>query len=343
MSNEIKVGGTVRVARLQNTAEVYGVGVYGTTPVSTEGAVDEEVYWPYGRCVRVGKDIYHIDDLELMDPPLRAGDQAVIVGLDAGDKWYTTAAEFKVGDVVYIRDEVDEDGDLMISKEPTSATFYINEAGLRRYPATGGGKPTDADGVEINAGDTVTAVSTTAHLTAGKTYPVGSISEHGAFVRVVGDHGLVEGWGGSNFRVNAPVKTSGEFTIGDMVKMTSNAPAHGGGISGLVGKVVGRRGHYWGVEFDHVTDDIAQYNPYLVLQSEMGHFDPKCEWQGDEFVLAIREPLIGTVYGNIVRNRNRVLNAALAPSATRSPITGGISTVIRLTPEQIAQIKEAIK
>lgn len=209
MSNEIKVGDTVRVARLQNTTEVYGIGAYGTTPVSIEGTVDEEVYGPYGRLVRVGKYIYHIDDLELVE--------------------------------------------------------------------------------------------------------------------------------------DEPVKTSGEFTIGDMVKMTSNAPAHGGDISGLVGKVVGRRGHYWGVEFDHVTDDIAQYNPYLVLQSEMGHFDPKCEWQGDEFVLAIREPLIGTVYGNIARNRNRVLNAALDDGAARVPITEGISTVIRLTPEQIAQIKEAIK
>ena len=63
-------------------------------------------------------------------------------------------------------------------------------------------KAYDVNGIQINVGDPVMCVGDAYWLTAGKTYTVESISESGEFVRVVGDHGLLDGWGGSNFRID---------------------------------------------------------------------------------------------------------------------------------------------
>ena len=63
-------------------------------------------------------------------------------------------------------------------------------------------KAYDVNGIQINVGDPVMCVGDAYGLTVGKTYTVESISESGEFVRVVGDNGLVDGWGGSNFRID---------------------------------------------------------------------------------------------------------------------------------------------
>ena len=63
-------------------------------------------------------------------------------------------------------------------------------------------KAYDVNGIQINVGDPVMCVGDAYGLTVGKTYTVESISESGEFVRVVGDHGLLDGWGGSNFRID---------------------------------------------------------------------------------------------------------------------------------------------
>ena len=63
-------------------------------------------------------------------------------------------------------------------------------------------KAYDVNGIQINVGDPVMCVGDAYGLTVGKTYTVESISESGEFVRVVGDSGLVDGWGGSNFRID---------------------------------------------------------------------------------------------------------------------------------------------
>ena len=63
-------------------------------------------------------------------------------------------------------------------------------------------KAYDVNGIQINVGDPVMCVGDAYWLTAGKTYTVESISESGEFVRVVGDNGLVVGWGGSSFRID---------------------------------------------------------------------------------------------------------------------------------------------
>ena len=73
-------------------------------------------------------------------------------------------------------------------------------------------KAVDADGIEINVGDTVAVVCGVGWLTVGKNYTVKSISDNGAFVRVVGDNGLVDGWGGSNFRVACPEAFADDLT-----------------------------------------------------------------------------------------------------------------------------------
>ena len=63
-------------------------------------------------------------------------------------------------------------------------------------------KAYDVNGIQINVGDPVMCVGDAYWLTVGETYTVESISESGEFVRVVGDNGLVNGWGGSNFRID---------------------------------------------------------------------------------------------------------------------------------------------
>ena len=62
-------------------------------------------------------------------------------------------------------------------------------------------KAYDVNGIQINVGDPVMCVGDAYWLTVGETYTVESISESGEFVRVVGDNGIVDGWGGSNFRI----------------------------------------------------------------------------------------------------------------------------------------------
>ena len=63
-------------------------------------------------------------------------------------------------------------------------------------------KAYDVNGIQINVGDPVMCVGDVHWLTVGETYTVESISESGEFVRVVGDSGIVDGWGGRNFRID---------------------------------------------------------------------------------------------------------------------------------------------
>ena len=268
-------------------------------------------------------------------------------------------------------------------------------------------KAYDVNGIQINVGDPVMCVGDAYGLTVGKTYTVESISESGEFVRVVGDNGLVDGWGGSNFRIDKseiylgaskfkagdevrvvglentreaysighlmlrvgdegvvsavvggacvigyfyyhsddlelvkdePIKATDEFATGGMVKITSSAMA-GSDISGLVGKVVGRRGRYWGVEFDHVTGDIAAGNPYLFLQREVEHFDPKSadETGGDPVVRASLVTFVDDKKCIFFRAQdgNWSLFRGRAEGAW---MTGDLSVIERLKPETIAEL-----
>ena len=65
-------------------------------------------------------------------------------------------------------------------------------------------KAVGVDGIEINVGDTVAVVCGVDRLTVGKNYTVKSISGNGAYVRVICDDGLVDGWDGGVFRVACP-------------------------------------------------------------------------------------------------------------------------------------------
>ena len=135
-----------------------------------------------------------------------------------------------------------------------------------------------------------------------------------------------------------PIKATDEFATGGMVKITSSAMA-GSDISGLVGKVVGRRGRYWGVEFDHVTGDIAAGNPYLFLQREVEHFDPKSadETGGD--------PVVRASLGTFVDDKKCIVFRAqdgnwslFRGRAEGAWMTGDLSVIERLKPETIAEL-----
>ena len=73
-------------------------------------------------------------------------------------------------------------------------------------------KAVDVDGIEINVGDTVAVVCGVDRLTVGKNYTVKSISDNGAYVRVICDDGLVDGWDGGVFRVACPEAFADDLT-----------------------------------------------------------------------------------------------------------------------------------
>ena len=76
-------------------------------------------------------------------------------------------------------------------------------------------KAHDVNGIQINVGDPVMCVDDVHYgLTVGKIYTVESVAARGV-VRVVGDNGLVDGWSGRNFRVNAP----GRIKAGDVARV----------------------------------------------------------------------------------------------------------------------------
>ena len=82
-------------------------------------------------------------------------------------------------------------------------------------------KAYDVNGIQINVGDPVMCVGDVYRLTVGKTYTVESISENGEFVRVVGDNGRVDGWGGRNFRIDKSEidLDASKFKAGDEVRV----------------------------------------------------------------------------------------------------------------------------